>query len=448
MDQNRYEEVPQKENKFLKGLKGLGRYFKFVFVDFFNSFKYNNMKLAAILFALPGLLLGFFMFAHVPTIRNVSVSYVRSIEGTDTTFAPTLGADGTYTYTLDKYLFDGTEYQNVALKLTAVDTTASSYNEDFQPVDGTAKGSKTTQLPTPVATLEGDGDSYTLTVTGMDEVATQVESYSVFLYRQVGQNYYHITYTDVNGVSLVNGEAKLTFNALSASSDYVYKVRVKAIPKASNQYYASKLSEINDASGYVTVSANGSNYSEADYNSTSIKFVQYAGTYEVANPADDNISKLRVKINDNGTVEYTGGNKAVEARLQLAGSNLRSSAQETVYIIPFDFSGMAIFFLTLLGFLNVFISLELSKKKNLGSVIKAALLTAAIVIIGGLYIYAIVATDNALKSGELKLSTATTMFDTNCIISISVVIAAAVFSLAGLVLAFINYDRTYEKVDR
>ena len=40
------------------------------------------------------------------------------------------------------------------------------------------------------------------------------------------------------------------------------------------------------------------------------------------------------------------------------------------------------------------------------------------------------------------------MYDTNCIISISTVIASAVFSLAGVVLAFINYDRTYEKVDR
>ena len=53
-DQSRYEEVPQKENPFAKIFKTLGQYLKEVFLNFIQSFKYNNMKLAAILAAIPG----------------------------------------------------------------------------------------------------------------------------------------------------------------------------------------------------------------------------------------------------------------------------------------------------------------------------------------------------------------------------------------------------------
>ena len=38
MDQNRYEEVPQKQGKFKTGLKAFGRWIKYIFVDFINSF--------------------------------------------------------------------------------------------------------------------------------------------------------------------------------------------------------------------------------------------------------------------------------------------------------------------------------------------------------------------------------------------------------------------------
>jgi len=119
-NQNRYEEVPQKENKFVKGLKAFGRYWKFVFFDFFRSFKYNNMKLSAILFALPGVLLGFFMFAHVPTIRKVTVFYDTAVEGTEASITSALNADTLedttdYTLTLSKYNVNGTNYENIKL---------------------------------------------------------------------------------------------------------------------------------------------------------------------------------------------------------------------------------------------------------------------------------------------------------------------------------------------
>lgn len=73
-DQNRYEEVPQKENKFLKALKGLGLFFKNSWLNFIESFKYNNCKLAAILTAVPGVFLGFFLIFHAQVVRNINFS--------------------------------------------------------------------------------------------------------------------------------------------------------------------------------------------------------------------------------------------------------------------------------------------------------------------------------------------------------------------------------------
>jgi len=78
MDQNRYEETPKKENPFLKALKIFGKYWVTVFKDFIRSFKYNNMKLPAILVAIPGLLLGFFISFHYPTINSLSYNYIET----------------------------------------------------------------------------------------------------------------------------------------------------------------------------------------------------------------------------------------------------------------------------------------------------------------------------------------------------------------------------------
>ncbi|RAZ93470.1 hypothetical protein DK853_40115, partial [Klebsiella oxytoca] len=56
--------LKENENKFLKVLKMIGHYLKDVFLNFKESFKYNNMKLPALLIAIPGLLLGFFLNFH------------------------------------------------------------------------------------------------------------------------------------------------------------------------------------------------------------------------------------------------------------------------------------------------------------------------------------------------------------------------------------------------
>ena len=141
-NQNRYEEVPQKENKFVKGLKAFGRYWKFVFLDFFRSFKYNNMKLSAILFALPGILLGFFMFAHVPTIRKVTVFYDTAVEGTEASITSVLNSETPgdltdYTLTLSKYTVNGTDYENIKLvkySLKVVTNRVGGKRSSFLPI--------------------------------------------------------------------------------------------------------------------------------------------------------------------------------------------------------------------------------------------------------------------------------------------------------------------------
>ena len=71
MENNRYEEVEKKENIFQKMLKMFLQYLKNLGYDFFVSFKYNNMKLPAILVAIPGVLLGFFLKWHAPVVRTI-----------------------------------------------------------------------------------------------------------------------------------------------------------------------------------------------------------------------------------------------------------------------------------------------------------------------------------------------------------------------------------------
>ena len=77
MDQNRYEEVPQKQGKFKTGLKAFGRWIKYIFVDFINSFKYNNMKLAGLLILIPGAIFGFFLNFHALTVRDINLTTTK-----------------------------------------------------------------------------------------------------------------------------------------------------------------------------------------------------------------------------------------------------------------------------------------------------------------------------------------------------------------------------------
>ena len=482
-DQNRYEEVPQKENKFLKGLKAFGKYWKFVFFDFFNSFKYNNMKLAAILFAMPGILLGFFMFAHVPTIRNVKVSYDTKVTGSDVDITPDLSNE---TLTLAEYTVNGEKLKNVLLTKISYDDmkdlsdddykklfdTKDSFSQDRYPMNGYAENSaQTKQLTKPVVSgftdassaAEAKSDSYSLSVE-LGETKDAVKELALFVFEQV-----QIGTKDVAGVSTpiynyyyiesiyrtVDKENTAINSFSSLSKEKKYAVAVKALASNDGEYYSSNLSDMYP----ITVEKNGSKTSTQDYDDNNTKYIAYSGVYLVDKvdgaAASETAKKLSVKVNPNGYIDYrVEGSDTVKAQLSSAGNALESEAVKTVHIIPFDFSAIAIFFLTLLGFLNVFLSLDLSKKKNFGTVMKCTATTVIMILLSALYIYAIVATNNNLGPDKLKLNNPktnellTTLFDTNCIISMIAVIGSCVFSLAGLVLAFINYDRTYEKVDR
>jgi len=453
-DQNRYEEVPQKQNPFVKGLKAFGNFLKFSFVDFINSFKYNNMKLASILFALPGLFLGFFMFAHYPTINHIVSSYYEVVPGTDVMLTATLNADTDdatdYKFTIGSYTINDTTYTNVVLEKDGYDESAAGYNQNNVPVNGYAEtATQTTQISQPTVTLTANDtqDSYTFTVNGLSETElSNVQSYSIFIYKYAGDLPYHLDDCDQYSVVLDEGKnsTTLSYKTLGVTSEEnKYAVTAKAIAKSGTTYYSSDMSELSP----VTVKTDGSEFDS----SASFTYLKYQGNYSVTSATqalDDNLKSFTINISKNGTAIYKIGNTTHELQLGLTGSGLETKEIRQVNLIPFDFSGIAIFVLTLFGFLSVFISLELSKKKNFGSVIKALLIFVVIAAVGAMYIYSMVATNNALASGNLKLQNVTTIFDTNGIISMSSVIASIVFSLAGLILSFINYDRTYEKVDR
>ena len=75
MENNRYEEVEKKENKFVSVLKGFGKYLVRVWKDFIASFRYNNMKLAGWLIAVPGIFIGFFLQWHAPVVKQLAFNY-------------------------------------------------------------------------------------------------------------------------------------------------------------------------------------------------------------------------------------------------------------------------------------------------------------------------------------------------------------------------------------
>lgn len=447
-DQNRYEEVPQKENKFAKAMKTLGHYFKFVFIDFINSFKYNNMKLAAILFAMPGILLGFFMFAHVPTIRHVTVSYNTEDLNTKMDIAVIDNGTDYYDLSIAKYKLNGTDYDNILMEY--VQPTITTENQDDYPVDGEAISGKT-RISTPSVsfmqkyTLDDSGnpiyytDQYDVNFTFEDSSNTgDISKYKIFIFQQASNSKWYL----LSSHEFTNPDNVYTISTLGKTGKY--KVVAKAIAmKESSTMCSSLLSDEIDIVVYAD---------SPSYVASSTNYIQYSGDYKVKNPSDDNLQKFKMTINADGTAVYNDGasNTSKDGKLSGSGSSLTSVEVYKVQIIPFDFAGISIFFLTLLGFLNVFLSLELSKKKNLGTVVKCCLTTGAILLLSALYIYSIFATQAAMdkKENALVLAGTTSILDNNAYVSIIAVSAACVFSLAGLVLAFINYDRTYEKVDR
>ena len=149
-----------------------------------------------------------------------------------------------------------------------------------------------------------------------------------------------------------------------------------------------------------------------------------------------------------------------------------SAVYDTMYqyklpAMPFDATGIAVFLLMLFGILNVFNALSMSGKKNLGSVVIATVFTVIMVILSAYYIYAAMVYNTFTSTGYyietavnqdgytdvinatiIRANDNLAEFTNNYLTSIISIIVCDVLSVAGVVLGFINYDRTYEKVDR
>ena len=126
--------------------------------------------------------------------------------------------------------------------------------------------------------------------------------------------------------------------------------------------------------------------------------------------------------------------------------------------MPYDYTGIVIFILMLLGILNIFIALAFNSKQNKGSVVSATIITLVMIGLTVAYVYAVMYFkqyhDTGITvNGELyKLDIAGGGYETNFLAnymsSIIVLIIADVLSAVACVLGFIHYDRAYEKGDR
>lgn len=115
---------------------------------------------------------------------------------------------------------------------------------------------------------------------------------------------------------------------------------------------------------------------------------------------------------------------------------------------PFDFSGVVLFLMILFGILNIFTAVSVSSKKNLGSVVLATITTSLVVICGALYIFCVFYYLTLVDAGKVEPSADAVISQFSIIMSVLSVVLAMLASIVGIVIAFIRYDRTYEKVDR
>ena len=125
---------------------------------------------------------------------------------------------------------------------------------------------------------------------------------------------------------------------------------------------------------------------------------------------------------------------------------------ETINMMVLDkegttYAGAFIFILMLFGILNIFTAASMMGKKNLGSVVTATITTAVILGVGAVYFWNFFYSYDLLTAGKVNLNAAVEVSTSNYISLIFVGISMA-SSLAGVILGYIFYDRTYEKVNR
>ena len=125
--------------------------------------------------------------------------------------------------------------------------------------------------------------------------------------------------------------------------------------------------------------------------------------------------------------------------------------------MPYDYTGIVIFILMLLGILNIFIAISFNSKQNKGSVISATVITLLMIGLTIAYVYAVTYFKTYHDTGytingklyQLEISGGgyETNFLGNYMQSMIVLFIADGLSLIACVLGFIHYNRAYEKGD-
>lgn len=90
MEQNNEKKPSKAKSIWLS----FANYIKYIFVDFFTSFKYNKMKLPGFLVAIPGIFLGFFLTFHIPVVNSYSFISAGYVDGvyTEMEYFPDISA--------------------------------------------------------------------------------------------------------------------------------------------------------------------------------------------------------------------------------------------------------------------------------------------------------------------------------------------------------------------
>ena len=170
---------------------------------------------------------------------------------------------------------------------------------------------------------------------------------------------------------------------------------------------------------------------------------------------------------------------AIDYSFQFWNEEYFTFDEYTLPQVPFDATGISLFLIMLFGILNVFNALSMSSKKNLGSVVISCIFTGIMILLSAYYIYCVIifkqfayesqeAIAAAGDTAGIYVGTATSKlgtvdeinkyiakevpnlagFTASYMASIISIVVCDVLSVVGVILGFIKYDRTYEKVDR
>lgn len=155
-------------------------------------------------------------------------------------------------------------------------------------------------------------------------------------------------------------------------------------------------------------------------------------------------------ITYNSTIQYvriTSGEIAIPSTFVPSSPDADVAREYAQHIAVSLHSGFQLFALMVLGAVMMFIAMNVSSKRNLGSSIQSTICTAAIIVFGIFWIMNFSRTNyiyNVAKYTELQGTKYSITSSTN-MISIICVVIAMVSSVVGTILSFIFRDKTYKK---